>query len=76
MAEGAIGRLRHVSMDIHTTNPLIQLERPWRLDPALGGGLLNELGSHAIDRLRQWFGDLATVSARLASFPPPASIPA
>ena len=71
LAEGAIGDLRHVSMDVHTTNPLIQLERPWRLDPALGGGLLNELGSHAIDRLRQWFGDLATVSARLASFPPP-----
>ena len=70
VAEGAIGQLRHVSMDIQTTNPLIQLERPWRLDPALGGGLLNELGSHAIDRLRQWFGDLATVSARLASFPP------
>ena len=70
LAEGAIGELRHVSMDVHTTNPLIQLERPWRLDPALGGGLLNELGSHAIDRLRQWFGDLATVSARLASFPP------
>ena len=70
VAEGAIGQLRHVSMDIQTTNPLLQLERPWRLDPALGGGLLNELGSHAIDRLRQWFGDLATVSARLASFPP------
>ena len=70
VAEGAIGQLRHVSMDIQTTNPLVQLERPWRLDPTLGGGLLNELGSHAIDRLRQWFGDLATVSARLASFPP------
>ncbi len=71
LAEGAIGDLRHVSMDLQTTNPLLQMERPWRLDPSLGGGLLNELGSHAIDRLRQWFGDLETVSARLGSFPPP-----
>lgn len=70
LAEGAIGELRHVSVDVQTTNPLLQLERPWRLDPALGGGLLNELGSHAIDRFRQWFGELATVSARLESFPP------
>ncbi len=70
LAEGAIGDVRHVSMDVQTTNPLIELERPWRLDPALGGGLLNELGSHAIDGLRQWFGDLASVSARLGSFPP------
>ena len=70
LAEGAIGDLRHVSMDLQTTNPLLQMGRPWRLDPSLGGGLLNELGSHAIDRLRQWFGDLETVSARLGSFPP------
>ena len=71
LAEGAIGDVRHVSMDLQTTNPLLQMGRPWRLDPSLGGGLLNELGSHAIDRLRQWFGALETVSARLGSFPPP-----
>ena len=70
LAQGAISDLRHVSMDLQTTNPLLELGRPWRLDPALGGGLLNELGSHGIDRLRQWFGDLETVSARLGSFPP------
>lgn len=70
LADGAIGNLKHVSIDLQTTNPLIELERPWRLDPSLGGGLLNELGSHAIDRFRQWFGELATVSARLDSFPP------
>ena len=70
LAEGAIGDVRHVSLDLHTTNPLLQLERPWRLDPAHGGGLLNELGSHHIDRLRQWLGEISTVSARLASFPP------
>ena len=69
IAAGAIGEVRHVSVDLQTTNPLLELERPWRLDPAHGGGLLNELGSHAIDRLRQWFGELASVSARMDSFP-------
>ena len=70
IAEGAIGDVRQVSVDLQTTNPMLEFERPWRLDPAHGGGLLNELGSHAIDRLRQWFGELATVSAQLGSFPP------
>ena len=69
LARGAIGEVRHVSVDLQTTNPLLQLERPWRLDPAHGGGLLNELGSHIIDLLRQWFGELDAVSAQLASFP-------
>lgn len=70
LKDGAIGAVRHASIDLQTTNPLLQMDRPWRLDPAHGGGLLNELGSHAIDRFRQWLGDIASVSARFASFPP------
>ena len=70
LAEGAIGEVRHASISLHTTNPMMQMERPWRLDPAHGGGLLNELGSHAIDRFHQWFGDIAMVSAQFGSFPP------
>ena len=70
VADGAIGDMRHVSVDLQTTNPMLEFERPWRLDPAHGGGLLNELGSHAIDRLRQWFGDLTAVSAQMESSPP------
>ena len=70
LKDGAIGEVRHASIDLHTTNPLLQMDRPWRLDPAHGGGLLNELGSHAIDRFRQWLGDIASVSAQFASFPP------
>jgi len=69
--EGVIGTFRHASFEVQINNPLIQLGRPWRLDPAEGGGVLNELGSHGIDRFRQWFGDLSSVSAELASFPPP-----
>ena len=69
MGEGAIGQFQYATFEMHTTNPLVQLERLWRLDPAQGGGLLNELGSHAIDRTRQWFGEIASVTAQLASFP-------
>ena len=69
--EGAIGAFRHASVEIQTNNSPFQLGRPWRLDPAHGGGVLNELGSHLIDRFRQWFGDISSVTAELASFPPP-----
>jgi predicted dehydrogenase len=37
----------------------------WWFDPARGGGWLNASGSHRIDALRQWFGDVAAVSAGL-----------
>ena len=73
--EGAIGEVRHASIDVQTTNPLLQMDRPWRLDPAHGGGLVNELGSHAIDRFRQWFGEIETISARLGSVRPEALAP-
>jgi len=65
--DGAIGAVRHASIDLQTTNPLVQMDRPWRLDPAHGGGLLNELGSHASDPPRQRFGDGACSSGRFAS---------
>ena len=70
LQQGAIGEIQHASIDLHMTNPMVQMDRPWRLDPSRGGGLLNEMGSHAIDRFRQWFGDIASVSAQFASFPP------
>jgi predicted dehydrogenase len=37
----------------------------WWFDPSLGGGWLNASGSHRVDALRQWFGDVAAVSAGL-----------
>lgn len=67
---GDIGVFRHASIELDTTNPLVAMGRPWRLDPGHGGGVLNELGSHYLDLLRQWFGDLSSISARLESFPP------
>lgn len=43
---------------------------PDRDDAGLGGGFLFGLGSHYIDCLRHWFGDVASVSASLATFAP------
>jgi len=39
----------------------------WWSDPAQGGGWLNASGSHRIDALRQWFGEVEAVSAVLSS---------
>jgi predicted dehydrogenase len=44
----------------------------WWFDPASGGGWLGASGSHRIDALRQWFGEVEAVSAGL----PPLSEPA
>ena len=44
----------------------------WWFDPARGGGWLNASGSHRIDSLRQWFGEVAGVSAGLTSVSDPA----
>ena len=52
---------------------LRQFEFPaWWYDPAQGGGWLNASGSHRLDALRQWFGDVVRVSA---TFPSTASVP-
>jgi len=37
----------------------------WWFDPSLGGGWLGASGSHRVDGLRQWFGEVETVSAGL-----------
>ncbi|MBI4218541.1 MAG: hypothetical protein HY682_00250, partial [Chloroflexi bacterium] len=38
---------------------------PWGSDRSQGGGLLGALGSHYIDGLRYWFGDVAAASGRV-----------
>lgn len=42
----------------------------WWYDPAQGGGWLNASGSHRLDALRQWFGDVHRVSATFPSTAP------
>ncbi|TMH18467.1 MAG: hypothetical protein E6H68_02135, partial [Betaproteobacteria bacterium] len=42
----------------------------WNAYKSDGGGLLGALGSHYIDALRFWFGEIASVSGWLAAFRP------
>jgi predicted dehydrogenase len=42
----------------------------WASSQADGGGFLGALGSHFIDGLRYWFGDVDTVTGRLDTFQP------
>src|SRR5260370_39375756 len=42
----------------------------WNAYKSEGGGLLGALGSHYIDALRFWFGEIASVSGWLAAFRP------
>jgi len=43
----------------------------WWFDPAAGGGWLGAAGSHRVDRLRQWFGEIEAVSASALSLADP-----
>ena len=42
----------------------------WASSRADGGGFLGALGSHFIDGLRYWFGDVDTVTGQLSTFQP------
>lgn len=44
----------------------------WWYDPAAGGGWFGASGSHRIDALRQWFGEVEAVSAGLPAVSDPA----
>jgi predicted dehydrogenase len=39
----------------------------WWFEPARGGGWLGASGSHLVDQVRTWFGEIAVVSATLPS---------
>ena len=47
----------------------------WQAYEAEGGGLLGALGSHYIDGLRQWFGEVVAATGRLATLRPEVAEP-
>lgn len=68
--QGAIGQVRRVVWQTLRTRPAAvgdELERNWRLDPALaGGGVLTDHGWHVFYVVRRWLGEPPiSVSARL-----------
>jgi predicted dehydrogenase len=64
LAGGAIGDPEHVSWTHLSSGSRVPL-RPhgWLFDRAQGGGWVGAWGSHAVDTLRVWFGEVATVKA-------------
>jgi predicted dehydrogenase len=67
LAEGAIGEPRTFSLVSYV--PLVAETSArvpeWWFDEARGGGWLGASGSHLVDQVRTWFGEVAAVSAAL-----------
>ena len=65
IAEGALGDIRHVNIsNIGTTwaDPASRSEGDWWSLAEMGGGRLGANGSHQVDLLRWWLGEVAWVS--------------
>ena len=65
---GYIGEPRHLSATLFMSFP----QRPGGPRPPSAGssGMLGALGSHYIDCMRDWFGDISSVAGRLFGAPP------
>jgi predicted dehydrogenase len=72
LAEGHIGRFQLCTIELFLDRYVTPKPRPltWQALKAEGGGLLGALGSHYIDGLRDWFGEVASVSGQLATLRP------
>jgi len=70
--EGYIGRFRLCTIELFLDRYVTREPRPltWMAYESEGGGLLGALGSHYIDGLRHWFGEVVAVAGRLAILRP------
>ena len=70
LAGGYVGDLRHANIEIMTESPIVgpDLTLSWHDQAAMDGGTINEHGSHYIDMVLQWFGEVRDVSARMHTF--------
>lgn len=62
---GALGRLVHLESRMDRWNPRAT-RRPWKDDPAQGGGVLLDLGTHLVDQALVLFGLPLGISAEVA----------
>jgi predicted dehydrogenase len=72
LADGYIGKFQLCTMELFLDRYVSREPRPltWSAYKSEGGGLLGALGSHYIDALRFWFGEIASVSGWLAALRP------
>ena len=72
LADGYIGKFQLCTVELFLDRYVSAQPRPltWNAYGSEGGGVLGALGSHYIDGLRHWFGDITSVSGRLAALRP------
>lgn len=65
ISEGWLGQLYNAKISFINGLSADPRVRPWGwlFDKEAGGGFLGALGSHYLDAMRYWFGDIAAVSA-------------
>ena len=61
--EGSLGRLVYAESRFDRWRPMLPTDRLWKEDPALGGGVLLDLGTHIADQALLLFGKPEAVSA-------------
>jgi len=67
---GYIGKVRHVNISIISStwgDPTTRSKGDWWSLSEMGGGRLGASGSHQIDLLRWWLGDIGAISGQLAT---------
>ncbi len=68
--DGAVGRLRHVTVHWHVENRSIQMRmRNWKTASDDGGGVLGNFVSHCFHYLEWFCGPIARLNARLSGLP-------
>lgn len=70
---GYIGQVRHVNIvNISATwgDPASRPRGDWWSDAAMGGGRLGANGSHQLDLIRFWLGDIGAISGQMATMVP------
>ncbi len=72
LADGYIGRFTLCTIELFLDRYVTAQPRAstWQALLAEGGGLLGALGSHYVDGLRDWFGEVGSVSGRLLKLRP------
>jgi predicted dehydrogenase len=69
IADGYVGRPRHVLLTLASAMRA-DPSRPWNWwsDAEQGGGLLGAVGSHQVDLLRYWLGEITEVTGGVQTF--------
>jgi predicted dehydrogenase len=78
LQQGYVGKFEMCTIELFLDRYASRAPRPltWAAYNAEGGGMLGALGSHYIDALRFWFGEVASASGQLHTLRPDLADPA